>query len=59
MYRCHLTRRGRIVAGENLQAETFAEAIDEAEKILASQLGIDPPDGFEIWERAILLYASP
>jgi hypothetical protein len=58
-YRCHFTRKTRIVAGENLRAMTFPQAIEEAERILVAQPGGDPPDGFEIWDRAILLYVSP
>jgi hypothetical protein len=58
-YRCHFTRKTRIVAGEHLRAMTFHQAIEEAERILVLQQGDNPPDGFEIWDRAILLYVSP
>jgi hypothetical protein len=27
MYRCHFTQRGRIVFGENLEAESLSEAV--------------------------------
>jgi hypothetical protein len=59
MFRCHFTRRNRIVAGENLQAMTLQQAIDEAEEMLGSQPGADCPDGFEIWDCAKLLYTWP
>ena len=59
MYRCHFTRQKRIVAGENLRAMTLRDAIEEAEAMLALRPGADQISGFEIWDRATLLYTSP
>ncbi len=58
MYRCHLTKRGRIVYGENLNATTLVEAVTEAELLMAERSHADEPDGFEIWDGPSLLYAS-
>ena len=58
MFRCHFTRSGHIAMGENLDSETLTEAIAEGEKMLSESANADGLDGIEIWDRAVLLYAS-
>jgi hypothetical protein len=56
LYRCYFTKRGQIVAAENLDASGLSEAIAAGYTILEEQLATDGPDGFEIWQDRSLLY---
>lgn len=58
MFRCHFTRQGRIAMGENLEATTLAEAIEDGQKMLAERSQEHDLDGIEIWSGPNLLYAS-
>jgi hypothetical protein len=58
MYRCHFTRNGRIVAGDELDADALEEAIQEAWSKLTGRGRAESVDGFEIWQGAQLLHAS-
>jgi hypothetical protein len=58
MYRCHFTQRGRIVFGENLEAESLSEAVAMGRRRLEEiAISLDL-DGLEIWENTKLIYAS-
>jgi hypothetical protein len=58
MYRCHFTREGPIVGGENLEAATLEGAIEEARAMLADRAEADSFDGYEIWQGISFLHAS-
>jgi hypothetical protein len=58
VFRCHFTRAGHIVTGENLESATLDEAKATAEKILTERAASEHLDGFEIWDGAMLLYTS-
>ena len=45
MFRCHFTKRTRIVHGENLSATSLDEAIEEAQRLLSEQSNFDELDG--------------
>jgi len=59
MFRCHFTKDGRIVQGENLDVNTLERAIAEGQRLLAEKTPADDMDGFEIWQCAQLLHSSP
>jgi hypothetical protein len=58
MYYCHLTQRGRVVLGKNLEVDSLPDAITTGYRILKEMAYSEDLDGFEIWEDAKLLYAS-
>jgi hypothetical protein len=58
MYRCHFTRRGRIIQTKHLEAGSLAEGVALAHRMLAQIAVCKDADGLEIWENARLLYAS-
>jgi hypothetical protein len=58
MYRCHFTQRGRIVFGENLEAESLPEAVTIGRRRLEEIAMSLDLDGLEIWENTKLIYAS-
>jgi hypothetical protein len=58
VFRCHFTCRGRIAQGGDLEAKTLDEAINEAHLLLLHKASDGGLDGFEIWERAMLLYST-
>jgi hypothetical protein len=57
-YRCHFTRNGRIVAGDDLASETLGDAIQCGLGMLADRSIVDDLDGIEIWEGDRFLYPS-
>ena len=58
MFRCHFTKRARIVQGENLAAKTLGEAIAECQRLLAAKPDSDELDGVLIWEDLPFQYTS-
>jgi hypothetical protein len=58
MYRCYLVRAGRIAMGDDLNVDTFDEAIARGRKLLAAQPEAENFSGIEIWHRARLLYSD-
>jgi hypothetical protein len=58
MYRCYLVRDGRIVMGDDLNVDTFDEAIARGRQLLAAQPDAEEFSGIEIWHRAKLLYSD-
>jgi hypothetical protein len=58
MYRCYLVRAGRIAMGNDLNVDTFDEAIARGYKLLAAQPEAENFSGVEIWHRARLLYSD-
>jgi hypothetical protein len=50
MFRCHFTKRTRIVHGENLSATSLDDAIEEAQRLLSEQSNSDELDGMLIWK---------
>jgi hypothetical protein len=58
MFRCHFTKRARIVQGENLSAASLDEAIEEAQRLLSEQSDCDELDGMLIWKDSSLYGAS-
>jgi hypothetical protein len=58
MFRCHFTKRTRIVQGENLSATSLDEAIEEAQRLLSEQSDSDELDGMLIWKDSSLYGAS-
>lgn len=58
MFRCHFTRRGRIVQGQDLDAKTLEGAKSEAHRLLSESILDDKFDGFEVWERANMLFST-
>jgi hypothetical protein len=59
MFRCHFTKRARIVQGENLAAKTLVEAIAECQRLIAAKHHSDQLDGVLIWEDSPFQYTSP
>jgi hypothetical protein len=58
MFRCHFTRLGHIVMGENLAAITLEDAIAEGQKLLAQRSQEHELDGIEIWDGVNLLHSA-
>jgi hypothetical protein len=58
MFRCHFTRCGHIVMGDNLPANTLEEAIEEGQKLLSERSQEHELEGIEIWGGADLLHKS-
>jgi hypothetical protein len=50
MFRCHFTKRARIVQGDNLAAKTLDEAIAEGQRLLSAQSNSEELDGMLIWK---------
>jgi hypothetical protein len=59
MFRCHFTKRARIVHGENLSATSLDEAIEEAQRLLSAQSNSDELDGMLIWKDLSFYRTSP
>jgi hypothetical protein len=58
MFRCHFTKAGRIVLGDNLEVATLEQAINEGWRLLAEKTPADDLEGFEIWQCSAFLYAT-
>ena len=58
MYRCYFTRKGKIVAGENLEAGSLHDAIEQGRRMLAERATTEVVDGIEIWQDTLLLFSS-
>jgi hypothetical protein len=58
LFRCHFSKEGRIVQGENLDVYTLELAVVEGQRLLTEKAPADDLDGFEIWQDATLCYAS-
>ena len=58
VYRCYLTKRGRILQREELGETSLDDAIAKARRLLAEQPTDGGFDGFEIWHAANFLHTS-
>jgi hypothetical protein len=58
MFHCHLTRRGRIILAEKLNADSLPDAVTIGHRFLKEMAYSQELDGLEIWEGMKLLYAS-
>jgi hypothetical protein len=58
MFRCHFTKRAKIVQGDNLVAKTLGEAIAECQRLVAAMPDSDELDGVLIWEGPPVQYTS-
>jgi hypothetical protein len=58
VFRCHFTKAGRIVLGENLEVTELAQAIAEGWRLLAEKTQTDDLEGFEIWHCSDFLFAT-
>jgi hypothetical protein len=48
---CYFMRDGNIVGDQALTVESDEEAVEQARALFAVQMGTDPVDGFEVWDR--------
>lgn len=58
MYRCYLIRNGRIALGDDVDADTLANALTWGRRLMASRAAGGMFSGMEIWNGATLVYSD-
>lgn len=59
IFRCYaLSESGRITAGENVEQENLARAIDAGWNFVASQDAKQDVTGLEVWQGRSMLFSS-